>query len=200
MVVYNGLRQAMELLPAVCLMAGLGAQWIWGACGRTVLGRLRERPAANWIGVAALVLLFAPQVATLARLHPYEGAYFNVLAGGEQRASENYTLEYWGQSYKDGGAWLNSHAGEGAWVAVPIAGHLARFSLRPDLELISTDQVDDLAGRGGEGYVMVMHNWDRYGGPDGVPAYCEAHCDVLHTVEADGAVLLTIYHWKDALS
>jgi hypothetical protein len=198
MVVYNGLRQVMELLPAICLMAGLGAQWIWAALQRTVLGRLNGKPAANWIGIAALALLFAPQVATLARLHPYEGAYFSMLAGGERGASENYTLEYWGQSYKDGGEWLNAHAGEDAWVAVPIAGHLARFSLRPDLELVSTNQVADLAGRESEGYVMVMHNWDRYGGPDHLPAYCESHCGVLYAVEADGAVLLTIYRWEGA--
>lgn len=189
MVVYNGLRQIMEVLPVVCLMAGLGAEWLWK------LVRSHRWPAADWIGVGSVALLVIPGALNLIRLHPYEGAFFNTLAGGESRASQNYTLEYWGQSYKDGGEWLNSHAGEGAWVAVPIAGHLARFSLRPDLALISTDQVSDLADIVGEGYVMVMHNRDRYGGPNQLPRYCERECTRLHTIEADGAVLLSIYAW-----
>jgi len=197
MVVYNGLRQAMELLPAVCLLAGLGAGWIWEGVQQKVLA---GRPAARWIDIAALALLFVPQIVTLARLHPYEGAFFNILAGGEQGASENYTLEYWGQSYKEAGEWLNQRASQNAWVAVPIAGHLARYSLRPDLDLVSTDLVSDLIGREGEGYVMVMHNRDRYGGADRTPAYCESHCEVLHMIEVDDAVLLTIYRWKSEQS
>jgi len=198
MVVYNGLRQIMELLPALCLLAGLGGQWLWEWLERALDG-LGWGRAKVWAGVLLLGLLIVPQIITLARLHPYEGAFFNALAGGERGASERYTLEYWGQSYKDGGEWLNEHAGADAWVAVPIAGHIARYSLRPDLRLIQTDQVAELKDLDGEGYVMVMHNRDWYGGPETLPEYCEVNCVPVYTVQADGAVLLSIYRWPESL-
>lgn len=188
MVVYDGLRQIMELLPAWCLLAGLGAGWCW----EWLAGRLSVR--RDVLAVLALLALLTPQALTLARLHPYEGAFFNALAGGVRGAQASFPLDYWGQSYKDGVAWLNGHAGPGAWVAVPVAGHLARFGLRGDLELLITGALEDVEGRAGEGYVMVLHHWAR------VPAsslaqQCLAEGEPAYVVEQAGAVLLSIYRW-----
>lgn len=192
MVVYDGLRQIMELLPVWCLLAGLGAGWCWERLAR----RLAGRPAAwrNAAAAAGLLVLMAPQVLALARLHPYEGAFFNALAGGVRGTANSYPLDYWGQSYKDGVAWLNEHAGPGAWVAVPVAGHLARFGLREDLELLITEKLEDVRDRAGEGYVMVLHHWAR------VPASslaqkCLAEGTPAYVLERAGARLLSIYRW-----
>ncbi len=192
MVVYDGLRQVMELLPAWCLLAGLGAGWCWEwlAC------RLVGRPAAwrSAVALLSLLALMAPQVVSLARLHPYEGAFFNALAGGVRGAAHSYPLDYWGQSYKDGVAWLNEHAGLGGWVAVPVAGHLARFGLREDLELLITGELEDVRDRAGEGYIMVLHHWAR------VPASslaqkCLSEGAPAYVLERAGAQLLSIYRW-----
>lgn len=188
MVVYDGLRQVMELLPAWCLLAGVGAGWCWEWLERRLAGR------RNILAALALLALMMPQWLALARLHPYEGAFFNALAGGARGAQTSFPLDYWGQSYKDGTAWLNGHAGPGAWVAVPVAGHLARFGLRDDLTLLITDALDDVQGRAGEGYVMVLHHWAR------VPASslaqrCLAEGTPAYVVERAGAVLLSIYRW-----
>ncbi len=192
MVIYNGLRQIMEVVPLLCVMAGGGAAWLWRAATRAAPTGL------GWRRVAAallLVVLFVPQAAQLARLHPYEGAFFNLLAGGPARAGERYTLEYWAQSYQDGAAWLNAHAGRDAWVAVPIAGHIARFSLRPDLRLLTPAQSYELGEQAGEGYVMFMRNRDWYDGPISLATQCEEYGEPVYTLRAGGAIILSIYRW-----
>jgi len=226
MVIYNGLRQIMEVVLLLCILAGFGAEWLWDALSARLVrrsapactpaqlstngARINESPAASahsfirgrirgWprtiIGAALIALLLLPQLATLARLHPYEGAFFNALAGGMARAGERYAPEYWGQSYKEGATWLNEHAGQGAWVAVPIAGHIARYSLRPDLRLVVTNQVADLAAWTGEGYVMFMRDRDWYAGRATLPAFCEQEGAPVHTLQAGKATILSIYRW-----
>lgn len=196
MVIYDGLRQIMEILPAWALLAGLGAEWCWD-----LTRAARYRLGRGWRGAFAgvvLVGIFLPQGIMLARLHPYEGIYHNFLAGGMAGAAQRYTLEYWGQSYQDGAAWLNEHAGAGAWVAVPIAGHLARFSLRPDLELVLTDAAEDLENREGEGYVMLMHHRAWYGPEGSLSWQCAEEGNPLFVLEREGAALLSIYGWPCA--
>jgi len=80
-------------------------------------------------------------------------------------------------------------------VAAPIAGHLARFSLRPDLRLTVTDQVSALADEAGEGYVMFMRDRDWYGSPATLPALCEERGVPAYTLKAGQAAILSIFRW-----
>jgi 4-amino-4-deoxy-L-arabinose transferase-like glycosyltransferase len=188
MVVYDGLRQIMELLPAWCLLAGLGADWCWEwMTRRLAVGR-------NVLAALLLLALMLPQALALARLYPYEGAFFNALAGGVRGAASSFPLDYWGQSYKDGVEWLNAHAGPGAWVAVPIAGHLARFGLRGDVALLITGEREDVQGRAGEGYVMVLHHW-AWVPSSSLAQWCLAAGEPAYVLERAGAGLLSIYRW-----
>ncbi len=192
MVEYDGLRQVMELLPAWCVLAGMGAGWCWEWLERRLAGRPEVwKKAAVVLGLLTLVV---PQGMVMASLHPYEGAYFNVLAGGVRGAARSFPLDYWGQSYKDGAAWLNEHAGPGAWVAVPVAGHLARFGLRADLDLLNTGSLEDVQARAGEGYVMVLHHWARVPASSLAQA-CLAAGQPAYVLERAGAGLLSIYRW-----
>lgn len=92
---YDDWRMALFLYPAVLLLAVAGARgialWATGS------------PARRPLTVGAAVVLAGALIWTLGttiRLHPYQGTYFNVLAGGEPE--QRYDVDYWGLSYREG--------------------------------------------------------------------------------------------------
>jgi hypothetical protein len=101
---YDGNRHFLEYVPALCALAGLGAVKLWQ--------RARARPRLRAAGAA---LAAAALLAPIVRYHPFETAYFNVLAGGlggaQRRAlfrapGVNPLLlgtegDYWGSGLRD---------------------------------------------------------------------------------------------------
>ncbi|MCC5841320.1 MAG: hypothetical protein JJT96_14475 [Opitutales bacterium] len=108
---YNGLRHVLFIIaPGIALIA---AGWTaWWQKGWPSLKPLNARLAAG-----ALLLAYAPVLATMVRLHPYQYTYFNELAGGVGNASHQFETEYWGTSYREGIGllvdWLDAHNAEG---------------------------------------------------------------------------------------
>lgn len=111
--VYGGMRHFLFLWPAVGILAGLGAA-----------GLAAEASPENRIttAVALAVVLLLP-VREMARLHPYELAYYNTLVGGVGGASQRYWTDYPMSSYKEAIAWVNERAAErpGETVRVVVA-------------------------------------------------------------------------------
>jgi hypothetical protein len=102
---YNGVRHFVFVLPPFAVLGGLAA------------GKLIER-AAN-VGRATLALLItaiaigvALPVIDMVRLHPYEYASFNRVAGGVSGARTRYMLDYWGLALKQGAEALRSKLAE----------------------------------------------------------------------------------------
>lgn len=88
-VMYSGMRQHIYLLPGVAILAGVGAQRLWGWAES-------RRAAVRWRGAAAAVLcaaLLVPMIEQL-RLFPYNYAYVNPVAriGG---VNERWESDYW---------------------------------------------------------------------------------------------------------
>jgi hypothetical protein len=109
---YNGIRHFVFVLPAFAVAAGLAGAWI---AQRVVpFGRA---------AAAALAIVFAGGVTLpavgMARLHPYEYAYFNEIAGGVRGAQSRFMLDYWGLSFKQAGGELR---GKLASMAPPAGG------------------------------------------------------------------------------
>ena len=96
--VYDGLRHFLFLLPAMALLAAIGA---------TCLIDFARRPWARvlaWLIVAGSLL--AP-ITDLVRLHPYQTTYFNFLVGGVGGADGRYETDYWVSSYREAMLWVN---------------------------------------------------------------------------------------------
>ena len=97
---YDAERHFLFLLPALAVLAGLGA---------ARLAELRWRPVLAAAGVA----LAGWQVAQMVQLHPYEYAFFNDLVGGTRRAAGLFETEYWGSSLAEATGdlshWLAAH-------------------------------------------------------------------------------------------
>lgn len=154
---FDGVRHFLELFPPLAALAAAS------------LLQLRERRvAAVAVGVAAV----ASGVAGIARMHPFENAYWNVFAGGTRGTHERripQAGEYWATSYRQGIEWLNAHAPQGAAIAVPIAEQTvavaAPLRMRRDLELVpydpprarpDPDRLPKLAARARQQPVYVM--------------------------------------------
>lgn len=95
--VYDGIRHFLFLLPAMALLAGIGAA--------------RMASSRMLLTVLMLVLLLWP-VNDLFILHPYQSSYFNAIVGGVKGASEDYDTDYWASSYKEAAEWINARAEE----------------------------------------------------------------------------------------
>jgi hypothetical protein len=98
--VYNGMRHFLFLLPALALLAALGAVHLLD----------RFRPGrARAVAAAALVVAFLLPVPSLVHLHPYQMTYFNGLVGGVGGAWERYDTDYWASSYREAALWVNEN-------------------------------------------------------------------------------------------
>jgi hypothetical protein len=88
---YNGVRHFLFVLPPLAVAAGIAALW---ALEPSRSKMLRTAMAA----MLAVGLLL--QVVQMARLHPYQYANFNLVAGGVVGARDRFMLDYWGLSLK----------------------------------------------------------------------------------------------------
>jgi 4-amino-4-deoxy-L-arabinose transferase-like glycosyltransferase len=100
-VMYNAHRHVLFFFPPIALCAGL------------VVHRCLNTPEiARWLRVtlvAALLVTTGVTWRTMLGLQPYEYIYFNQLAGGLANAGKHYDTDYWGNSYREGLAWVVAH-------------------------------------------------------------------------------------------
>ncbi|MDI4666345.1 glycosyltransferase family 39 protein [Xanthobacter autotrophicus] len=92
-VVYNGIRHFVFVTPALALLGGFAAAWVWDKAQR--LPRLAQGAVA-----AVFLVGLAMPAAAFRNLHPYEYTYYNHLAGGIQGADSRFMLDYWGLAFK----------------------------------------------------------------------------------------------------
>ncbi len=117
----DGVRHYLTVLPAMALLAAAAAWRI----GEALVERHRALGIA-W--GASLAIAAAFLVRTLIALHPYQGVFFNRLAGGTAGARERFELDYWGVSLAAAAEWLNRNAPTGSRVWLPIpAQHFFRL-------------------------------------------------------------------------
>jgi hypothetical protein len=97
---YNGVRHFLFILPPLAVCAGLAAERAFQP----------ERSRIMRIALAAMLALALPlQVVQMVRLHPYQYASFNLIAGGASGARDRFMLDYWGLSLKQAAEALRNH-------------------------------------------------------------------------------------------
>ena len=134
---YGGVRLIMEFIPAMAILGGLSAKWVflW----------LKERKiifneSIKIIFILIICLSFIPTIKKLISIHPNENVYFNELIGGLSGAKEK-NINSWGNSngnaYYKAIIWLNENAEKNSKLTIPIGsiGNIPRFKLRKDISL-----------------------------------------------------------------
>jgi len=192
--IYGGDRQIMEFIPAMALLAGIGAKQIKLIV--SVIGtQFVNHTAAITFSIVLIFTFFIPLTVKLVQIHPNENVYFNWLIGGLYGARMK-NFPSWGNSYGNtyfqGIQWLNKHAEKKANVAL-INGtglNIPITELRHDL--IMNNNSWSGTYRHGE-YIMDMY----YGGfPE---SYCSQYLHTyltnVHEIKVDGVPIFII--WKN---
>ncbi|MBI4058813.1 phospholipid carrier-dependent glycosyltransferase [Candidatus Microgenomates bacterium] len=186
-VIYGGVRQIMEFLPAMALLAGLGAEFI---------RKLLNKKLNFWISVIIL-LAFIPQLVVLTKIHPNENVYFNFLVGGLKgayqagipSAGNSYGNAYW-QAIQ----WINKNAPPNARLAL-VQGtgqNVPLIQLRPDIDFSGTNWTG--INRGGE-YLMELTYQGAARQYPSVWDYLERFLDPVYEVKIDNIALAKV--WKN---
>jgi hypothetical protein len=208
---FDGIRHWLEIVPALAILAGLGAQTIW-SFARRALRRARRQAWARrvypWRQAAGLVvalLWLSPTLAWEVRNHPHELCYFNGwiggLSGARARGFPDAT-DYWASSYRQGVDWLNEHAERNAIVTVGVGEYIVfavrEIRLREDLQLrpiigYSPDEINAfLANYPGHAYLMYIIRPDWY---HDLVKQVDAH-PATYQIDVDGATILKIYRLR----
>lgn len=151
-VIYGGVRQIMEYVPAMAILAGIGAH---------VLFEKVRKYSAIHVGI---FLTFVPIALRLIQLHPNEGIYFNPLIGGLKGAQE-HNIPDWGSTlgnpYKQAINWINYNAEQDARLAYAWGQmtNLPYIWVRNDIKYSNT--VKSGPARNGE-YIMALANPSIY--------------------------------------
>jgi Dolichyl-phosphate-mannose-protein mannosyltransferase len=88
---YNGIRHFVFTVPPFAVLGGLAATWLAARLGRLGRGEVAT-------GALVLALGIASPINDMVRVHPYEYADFNRIAGGVAGARPRYMIDYWGLS------------------------------------------------------------------------------------------------------
>lgn len=183
--IYDGVRQIMEFIPAMAILAGIGANEI-------------SKRVSGWqshLFKIIIVLFFIPLIVTLVKTHPAENAYFNSLIGGLEGAKA-HKINGWGNT--DGGIysvavdWLNKNAERNSHIAVGFSEPADFYipSLREDL--IADNQFSGFLQKG-EYIVALTHNSELENTYR--MAYPENFLKLLYAYDVDGVPLVKI--WKN---
>jgi 4-amino-4-deoxy-L-arabinose transferase-like glycosyltransferase len=144
---YNGVRHFVFVLPPLAVAGGLAFAYVAERAARFGLLAIATALA---LFVAGLVF----PVIDMARLHPYEYASFNNIAGGVRDAQSRFMLDYWGLAFKQAGEALRARLAESGeskpadrkWKIAVCGPHPpAQIALGDDFEPTWDTQGADLA-------------------------------------------------------
>ncbi len=185
--IYGGVRQIMEFVPAMAILAGIGA--------KALADSLRNKKFAY----AVMFLGLAFSVYEMAKIHPNENVYFNQIVGGI-RGARDKNIPYWGNTYGNvymqGVNWLNKNAEPNAKLGLPIANmiNVPRLKLRSDIDF--SNAYWSGTNRAGE-YEMEMDfewppkYWYSF-------QYYDKYLEPVYIASVDGVPLLKV--WKNDLA
>ncbi len=131
--IYGGLRQIMEYIPAMAILAGIG--------GREFVQLLENKIARGrktFIFRLVVLSFFLPIALKLISIHPNQNVYVNPLIGGLQGARQR-NFPDWGVTlgsvYQQGVDWLNLNAEFGANLTLikGLLSNVPSIKLRKDI-------------------------------------------------------------------
>jgi len=181
--IYGGVRQIMEYIPAMAILAGIGANYF--ARNKKLLKVL-------------IILMFIPITLKMIQIHPNQGVFFSPLIGGLKGAKEK-NLTGWGESLggvnRQGLVWLNRNVEKDAKLATNfgLGSSINTLSLRDDIQF--SNAFRSVLERKGEYIIGLTHQSgfeDTY-----FFKYLERFLLPVYEVKIDGVAILKI--WKNDL-
>jgi Dolichyl-phosphate-mannose-protein mannosyltransferase len=156
---YNGIRHFVFVIPPMTVLGGIafakGMSWLKD-------NRVSWQPVA----LAAFVFGLALPLAEMIRLHPYQYAHFNYIAGTVREADDRFMLDYWGLALKQASDGLRDELverqevpPEGRKWKVAVCGpqRPAQVALGPDFTIGWDSHAADFAMTLGEFYCKGLN-------------------------------------------
>ena len=98
---YDGIRHFLFIISPIFIFVGFGFQFI--------INRLKSwLKAPAWLHASLGILFVLPGIVGIAKLHPYEYAYYNSFVGGMNGVARKYETEYWLTCYRQAVEKLNA--------------------------------------------------------------------------------------------
>ncbi len=180
--IYGGARQIMEYMPAMAILAGVGAHYI--ARRKTVVQ-------------IVIILLFIPIVFRIVSIHPNEVVYFNPLIGGLSGAKEK-NFPSWGlslgNSYRQGVNWINTNAEPNAQVALVVnpAPAIPPILFREDIQFFN----GSWSGEEKKGEYLIETIFDNWMRVYFYPAeYVDRMLEPVYEAKVDNVAIAKV--WKN---
>lgn len=182
--IYGGVRQIMEYIPAISILAGLGF-------ARLLFGR------SKMVTLGTLLIVITLSLYQLVRLHPNENVYFNFLAGGLKGAvgaGVPAAGNSFGNAYYQGVQWINENSTSNAKLALLQGSevNIPKNKLRSDISLSN----GHFSGINREGEYLIEltfnheHRQNFYAWE-----YVEKFLEPVYVVRADNTPILKV--WKN---
>lgn len=198
--IYGGTRQIMEYVPAMAMLAGIGASTIVTSLVRyfvntfTILRKHRNHVTLALQGI--IIFSFIPITLKMIQLHPNENIYFNEFVGGLSGAAKR-NFPGWGSTlgnpYLQGVKWLNANAEPNArlTLALGLMTTIPPIKLRSDI--VYSNTLKSIVFREGE-YIMDLTYYE-FQKPYYDAVYPERFLIPVHQITVNGVSILNI--WKN---
>jgi len=193
-VIYGGVRQIMEFVPAMAILSGIGADSLIQITKKIFAKKIVITRVFQFIILSSLVFVLVEMI----RIHPNQNVYFNQIIGGLSGARDK-NIPYWGNSYGNaylqGINWLNENAEPNAKLGLALStmGNLPKLKLRADIDFYNRHMSD--TSRNGEYEIEMDFNWSLRNWYSF--QYYEKYLDPVYVAEVDGVPILKV--WKNDL-
>lgn len=189
--IYGGIRQIMEFIPALAILTGAGAGYLFSF--------VAKKTSYATIASLIIILSFIPIIITLIKIHPNENVYFNSLIGGLEGAKQQ-NIPGWGNSfgaaYRQAFVWVNNNAEKGATVgfAYELMPNFPEIFVRRDLKLDNHSRSG--SARWGEYAVTLTHQGSQ--NRSYYDNYLENFLNPVYQSGIDGVAVVKV--WKNDLA
>jgi hypothetical protein len=180
-VLYDGWRHMYFIYPALIYIGLVGLE--------AVIGFFKRRTGALSRAVAgvATVLIISNVVTVVLFMihnHRYQYLYFNVLAGGMEKARENFELDYWGLTFREGLEYIAARETDsGILVGFQYGSTDTVQILHPEI-LSRFEVVKHTHAK----YVLNNYRWQEY---DNLP-----HEKEVYAVRVDGTKVMSVLRMR----
>jgi len=169
---YDNFRQVLFLVPPIFIICTAG------------LGFLAEKIRLWPVKALVFFLAIFPGVLGIARLHPYEYAYYNALAGGISGAAGRYETDYWCTATREGIEYLNQEAPENTVIGYNKGLEQVMPFARTDLTVVMSNS-DGSSAETPPDYIMLCLR-------GGLARSDQLTADAFYKVEKSGVPFLVI--------
>ncbi len=193
--IYGGVRQIMEYIPGMAVLAGVGTYTLLKA----VKNRFGKKSVFNLFFKIIIVASLLFVLSEMVKIHPNENVYFNQLIGGLSGAKAR-NIPSWGNAYGNvylqGVNWINQNAEPNAklGLAVSTMGNIPKLELRSDIDFYNGNY-SGLDRLGEYEIEMDFDWWPKYFYSF---QYLDTYLEPVYTVSVDGVPLLKV--WKNDLA